>query len=378
MKPLPVSPRWIGWIVLLALIALVGSAWGPIAWGTTVAVVLWPLRTRLWSRPIARRLPHVLPVAVALAVIAGLVVPVLWALWTLVNDLATTVWAWTATGSWPSWWETLWSYAPQGGPWMGWKDSAQQALLHLVGQADGSTNLWVSVLGVGANALRWIMDAVWFTATLAWWLYDGERGVRWLETHAQQVTGPTVVNAARQALGTVRGQGVAWLVLGLIEALVMGAALHVMDLPHPWVWGGLAGAMAPIPAVSPVLVLGVAVWAWVHKLPETALLVLGVGALVFLVFDSWARPWLASQTSNLSFGWSLAGVALGLQSVGPLGLFLGPALVSFAFAWVDAIGQASTLPDPDGPPSSPSRSAARPLRPARRFWTRWQRPSREP
>lgn len=373
MKPLPVSPRWVGWIVLLALVALVGASWAPIAWGTTAAVVLWPLRTRLWARPVAQRLPHMLPVAVALAVIAGLVVPILWALWTLVDDLATTVWAWAAAGSWPSWWETLWSYAPHADPWLTWRDNVQQGLLDLVGKVNRSTDLWVSVLGVGANALRWIGDGVWFTATLAWWLYDGERGARWLETHAERVVGPAVVHAARQALGTVRGQGVAWLVLGLVESLVMGASLHVMGIPHPWVWGGLAGAMAPIPAMSPLVVLGVAVWSWTHAQPETALLVLAVGAVVFLVFDSWARPWIASHNSNLSFGWSIAGVALGLQSLGPLGLFLGPALVSFAFAWVSAFEDEQAGSPAPVDASAPHRH--RSYGPARRrWWKPWRRP----
>jgi predicted PurR-regulated permease PerM len=63
-----------------------------------------------------------------------------------------------------------------------------------------------------------------------------------------------------------------------------------------------------------------------------ALVILISGSVLVFVADHFVRPFLIGGAARLPFLWVLLGILGGLESMGFLGLFVGPALMAAAVA----------------------------------------------
>jgi len=67
----------------------------------------------------------------------------------------------------------------------------------------------------------------------------------------------------------------------------------------------------------------------------------GVGLVVIFIIDHTARPKLIGGSIQLPFLWALLGVFGGVEALGIVGLFLGPAILAVGLAiWREAAGTA--------------------------------------
>ncbi|SNR32502.1 AI-2E family transporter [Hymenobacter mucosus] len=118
--------------------------------------------------------------------------------------------------------------------------------------------------------------------------------------------------------------------IALVQAVLTGITLRIFGVPDSTFWGVVAFFMAFIPVLGTPLVWGPAA---ILKLAQNhtgqGIGILVVGLVVIMNIDNLLRILLARRLGNIHPLITLAGVVLGVNIFGILGLVLGPLLLSY-------------------------------------------------
>ncbi len=151
-----------------------------------------------------------------------------------------------------------------------------------------------------------------YAATLAHWF--SEKSV-------------SVVNRGVSALrGTINGV----ILIGLIEGLLLAIPLVAAGVTSGLLLGLTAGLLGVIPLVMPVLIIPSIVYLYFAGQVTYAVIMSLDLILVWGVFENVIKPSLISNSVKVNPFLILLGLLGGLQVLGPVGLFIGPAIVSMS------------------------------------------------
>jgi predicted PurR-regulated permease PerM len=304
----------------------------PMVWAAIVAYVTWPLYRAVRGRT---RRPHASAAAFTLAVALGLGIPlasILVALASEATQLISVLRDWLAQGApFPGWVERQ--------PWLA-KSLADlrsesvfdpTAVAQYVAKYGGevSGRLMGIAGGIATNFFKFAIMLV----TLYAFYVDGERLIAQARRLAPIVfpiagerfldhVGGVVRTVVFGLLGTAVGQGIlaaiGFAIFGVPSAVALGAltfALSFLPVGPPLVWGG--AALWLLSQGHRGAALGMAIW----------------GMALVSTIDSVLRPVLMSSgPTRIPFLLLFLGLLGGLVAFGTLGLFLGPVLLSVAFA----------------------------------------------
>ena len=155
---------------------------------------------------------------------------------------------------------------------------------------------------------------------------------------------------------TVRAVIKGMLVTALVQGLLAGAAYAVLGVPFPIVLTALTIILAPIPFGGTALVWGpVVVYLFWNGLKVKALIMLAWGVGVVSTVDQVLRPWLIGREVPIPVLFLVFSVLGGLVLYGPIGLFVGPVLVSLFMTALQIYREeyhAVELPSASPPPPS--------------------------
>jgi predicted PurR-regulated permease PerM len=161
---------------------------------------------------------------------------------------------------------------------------------------------------------------------------------------SRRLLGPDGERIAEHMIAAVHGTVNGLVLVGLAEGVLLGFAYRLAGLPHPVTMAAVTGVLAVIPFGAPLAFGGAAAYLLAAGAVMPAAGLLGFGIAVTFVADHFVRPALIGGAARLPFLWVLLGILGGLQTLGLLGLFLGPmvmaALISLWREWT-----ASSPPD---------------------------------
>lgn len=124
------------------------------------------------------------------------------------------------------------------------------------------------------------------------------------------------------------------IVVGVGVGILMGICYGLVEFPAPTLTGFLTAIAAMIPFVVPVVFVIVAMILFSAGSVISALVVLIWGTLVMFVADHFIKPVLIGGAIQLPFLAVLFGILGGVETLGILGLFIGPiVLVLFVTLW---------------------------------------------
>jgi predicted PurR-regulated permease PerM len=148
--------------------------------------------------------------------------------------------------------------------------------------------------------------------------------VRWGH-YAQKI--PTAIRA------TVNGL----VLVGLAEGVLIGIGYVMAGLPSAALWAAATGVLAIIPFGAPLAFLGAAgLLAFKGAIPA-AIAVAAWGGVVLFVADHFVRPGIIGNATRLPFLAVLFGILGGVETLGLVGLFIGPVvMVLFVTLWHEA------------------------------------------
>ena len=130
--------------------------------------------------------------------------------------------------------------------------------------------------------------------------------------------------------GTVNGT----VLVGFAVGLIMGLIYCFLGFPAPTIAGFFTSLAAMIPFVVPVIFILVAGFIWLSGSLIKAIILLAIGTIVMFIADHFVKPVLIVGTTKLHFLAVLFGLLGGVETLGLIGLFLGPMImVLFMTLW---------------------------------------------
>lgn len=327
----------------------------PLAWGAILCIATWPLYLRVvklcGQRLLLGAIASVAIVALLFFIPLGLFVrqameqaPALAELLARANTdgLAAPEWLQRiplAGGAMHDWWQSTLAQ-PHG-------------LSHVFQQgAVGSLHSAKDVLrSFGAQLMHRTIDIGFAFLFLFFFYKDGQALMRQITAIGQRVLGlmrweryAAKVPAAIRA--TVNGL----VLVGLAEGFLLGIGYEVVGLPSAALWAAATGVLGMIPFGAPLIFLAVAILLMMQGHPAAAAGIAAWGAAVLFVADHFVRPKMIGTATQLPFAAVLIGILGGVETMGLVGLFLGPvAMTLFVTLWNEApFGNGIETPAPQG------------------------------
>jgi predicted PurR-regulated permease PerM len=304
----------------------------PMVWAAIVAYVTWPLFRAVRART---NRPHLSAATFTLAVALGLGVPLASILVVLAGEATQLV-------------SVLRDWLAQGAPFPGWVESRPwlarplaeirsesifnpTAFAQYVAKygADFSGHLMGIAGGIATNFFKFAIMLV----TLYAFYIDGER----LIIQARRLA-PVVFPIAGERFLDHVGSVVRTVVFGLLgtalgQGILAGVGFAIFGVPSAVALGALTFVLSFLPVGPPLIWGGAAVWLFSQGNHRAALGMAIWGLALVSTIDNVLRPILMSSgQTRIPFLLLFLGLLGGLFAFGTLGLFLGPVLLSVAFA----------------------------------------------
>jgi predicted PurR-regulated permease PerM len=312
-----------------------------LVWAGIFAIATWPLYRRFlrWEPRAGSVLaPLLFTFVIGLVFVTPLAVATIEA-----GREARGVVTWVATAQKdglpvPEWVSGLPYVGGQAAEW--WREnlSDPDAATELFGRVNRSVlGDWTRALGF--RLLHGMAIFVFTLLTLFFIYRSGAAMSRRLLLLGDRLLGHRAERMAVTAVAAVHGTVNGLVLVGLGEGILLGIAYVIAGLPHPALAGALTGILGIIPFGAP-LVFGVAALVLLVSHGVAPAIAVGVfGMVVVFVADHFIRPVLIGGAVRLPFLWVLLGILGGLEALGLIGLFVGPAvmavLVSLWREWTD-------------------------------------------
>jgi predicted PurR-regulated permease PerM len=187
----------------------------------------------------------------------------------------------------------------------------------------------------GALLLHRIIDVGFAFLALFFFYKDGPALVRQLDAVGSHCIGrgrwhlyatkvPTAIRA------TVNGL----VLVGLAEGVIMGVAYEIAGLPSAVLWAAATGMLAIIPFGAPLVFLAAAGLLVAQGQTGGAIGVAAAGMVVLFIADHFVRPTMIGSATKLPFLAVLLGILGGVETLGLVGLFIGPVVMTlFVTLW---------------------------------------------
>jgi len=340
---LEVRARFIGVFVLLLLGAWVLHGFLPLlAWAVVLAIATWPIHQRLL---ITKELHGKMTWgAVLLTLLIGAVIlaPLGYGLIRLLDEAQSLGQFLTDAQNIgiapPEWLDGL----PMIGSW------AEESWIKALGSAEAAKASlhWLGTGGAVAytknfagQLLHRFISFLMILLMLLFVYQHGDGLGRQVVASCRKLFGEEVgaryaLHAASAVRGTVNGM----LLIGLGKGLLMGVGYAFAGLSHPAILGALTGIFAMIPFAAKLIfgACSLVLLAEGHYVAASGLFAYGM--VLTLIADNYVRPALIGGAVKLPFLWTLLGIFGGMETLGLLGLFLGPTLMALLMSiWRDWI-----------------------------------------
>lgn len=198
------------------------------------------------------------------------------------------------------------------------------AFLHGFGGAE-----WIArSRSIGSNLLHRLVIFAFTLLALFFVLRDRDSLIAQARRGADKWLGEAGERIGEQALKSVRGTIDGLVLVGLGVGAVMAVAYFALGVPHPIMLGALTAVAAMIPFGAPVMFGLAALLVLVSGSMGAAIAIIVIGTVVMFVADHFIRPALIGGATRLPFLWVLIGILGGVETLGLLGLFIGPAAMA--------------------------------------------------
>ena len=325
-------------------------------WALVVVIAIQPLYRGLEARLPRLRGRALLPALVTLAIGLVVILPIAIGLVHAVGDVHDLIgWITTArrTGlAEPAFLADLPFGSRAASDWWRLNLATPGGAEHFLGRFDTSVVLAHSRL-VGRSLVHRVVIFSFMLIALFFLLKDGDAVAEQVQVASDRVLGPAGRRIGRQIVRSVRGTIDGLVLVGIGEGIVMAIVYVVAGVPHPILLGAVTAIAAMIPFGAAVMFALAALLLLIQGALLAAIIVFAVGMLVLLVADHFIRPALIGGATRLPFLWVLIGILGGVESLGLLGLFIGPAVMAvLMLLWRELVDRSEPLPAPPPPPPS--------------------------
>lgn len=316
-----------------------------LVWGVVIAIAIDPLHVRLRQRWPGKASHVLLAALLTLAVALVVLVPLLLGITQAaleVRQLALWIASAKAHGIPVPAWIAHMPYAAQ--PVSQWwtehlaTPEAATAQFHSLTGADLITHSRL----IGTTILHRAVVFAFTLLALFFLLRDRDSILVQARRAGERLLGPASERIGGQAILSVRGTIDGLILVGMGEGLVMTIFYLFLGVPHALLLGMLTAVAATIPFGAAFLFCIAAALLVAAGSVSGAVIVVVAGLVVVGIADHFIRPALIGGATRLPFLWVLIGILGGAETLGVLGLFVGPATMAILIMlWRDFVGTPS-------------------------------------
>lgn len=298
----------------------------PLAWAVVLAVFFHPIRRHIDKR---RKHPNLVAVALVIAVVLVLVLPVTWITPAFVEQTVSLVGQLNSTGAVST--ALAWITETWGN--LGFSEEIVRPVLADIGRAAGSAAANLSAT-LARNVVTFVIDVVIMLFALFYLFRDGP-ALLLLAFEIMPIAEGRRSRVFQEVTDIVSVTLTAGIAVAAVQGTLAGLAFWAVGLSSPVFWGVLSAVLAFIPVVGAWMVwgpAGVALLAQGHFVQGFTLLI--TGAVLISLADNILRPMLIAGRSQLNALLVLVGLLGGVQAFGFLGLVLGPLIVASGVGFI--------------------------------------------
>jgi predicted PurR-regulated permease PerM len=357
--------RWLLILVLLAGVYFFGRFVVPVLAALIIGFASWPLYVRLLH---LCKNNHTLAATFAiLTILIVIVVPIAYVFSYAMQEvrqwLAWLIEANRVGASMPDWIAAL----PGIGEWLQpyWEDTLGKpnALSDWIQLVSGEHlgNIYRLLLNFGGRAFGWVLSLLFMLITLFFIYKDGQRLSKQLDKVGERILSAHWWRFSRVIPATVSSTVIGMGVIAMGEGVILGVAYALAGVPSPVALGVVTGFMALIPGGAPLAFTLVSIYLLGsgHVLEGIALFLWG--SIELFIVDKTLRPRLVGGPIKLPFLPTFFGLIGGVQTMGLVGLFVGPVLMALLVTiwkeWLRDVDASSVKNRILQPAASPSAAA---------------------
>ena len=305
----------------------------PILTAAILAILFHPLFVRLRGITGNRNWAAFLSLIVLFVILASMITLLVFA---IEGEIVTSYrWFKDNTAARDGWTAAFSAWVDKAAGWIGFKtgispDVIRDAALARLDQAS------TGIIRQAGNVLASIGTITVFVVltffTLFFFLRDGRQLVN-RTARLFPLDDDQIEQIIEETQTSIRANVVGVLAVGTVQGLLLGIGFWVLGVPSPLLWALVTGACSVIPFFGAAIVWVpgalylVLIGSWVK-----GLILVGWGAGVVSLSDNIVRPWVISERLKLSPGLLFFALLGGVEMFGPLGIFLGPVIVSITLS----------------------------------------------
>jgi predicted PurR-regulated permease PerM len=177
-----------------------------------------------------------------------------------------------------------------------------------------------------------------FTFLTLFFVYrDGEKLLKQIAKVGPNCFGDRWSRYSDQLPSALRATVNGTILVGLGVGFLMGICYKLLGITAPTLLGFITAFCAMVPFVVPIVLFFISLSLIAHGAFWSAIIVIAWGTLVMFVADHFIKPVLIGGAIELPFLAVLFGILGGVETLGILGLFLGPIImVLFVTLWSES------------------------------------------
>ncbi|MGO3889506.1 MAG: AI-2E family transporter [Paenalcaligenes sp.] len=350
--PAHLIARWLLLLIVLAGLYFLHGFLVPVLAALIIGLASWPLYRRLLIRCNNR---NTLAATLALlVVIVVVVVPISLALSFAIKEASSFIaWALAANRDGmpvPDWIRALPLIGQRSAEYWTLYLGEPHALGTMVEMVSGQHlgNIYRMVLSATGNVFHLMLTLLFLLITLFFIYKDGDHILSQLDVIGERILPERWQRFSRVVPATVNSTVTGMGLIALGEGIVLGIAYWVAGVPSPALLGVVTGFMALIPGGAPLSFTLVSLYLVGSGSVGAGVGLFLWGAIELFIVDKTLRPRLVGGPVKLPFLPTFFGLVGGVQTMGFVGLFIGPVLMALLVAmWREWTHQAaSTRPIP--------------------------------
>jgi predicted PurR-regulated permease PerM len=217
--------------------------------------------------------------------------------------------------------------------WHTWKPYIVPAASNLLGQITGVANVLVQRLASGVGSM--VFDFLLFFLFLFFLLRDGRSLIELLRS-LSPLSPSQEARAADHLVATTRGTLLGVVVVPVAQGAVAALGYWIFGVPNPLLWGGVTIFAALIPLLgAPLVWLPMCVYVYLTGALWQAITLVVYGTVVISGIDNVLKPLLLSGAARVHPVLGFLAVIGGTLAFGPIGLLMGPIVLSLATSALD-------------------------------------------
>ncbi|AGF48106.1 permease protein [Candidatus Kinetoplastibacterium oncopeltii TCC290E] len=193
-------------------------------------------------------------------------------------------------------------------------------------------NIYRMILSATGNAFHLLLALLFMLITLFFVYKDGENMLKQLDILGESVIPTKWMRLSRVVPAMISATVTGMALIAMGEGVILGFAYWIADVPSPVLLGVLTCFMALVPGGAPIVFTLISLYLIGSDKAMSGVCLFLWGTIELFIVDKTIRPKLIGGPVKLPFLPTFFGLIGGIQTMGIIGLFIGPVFMALIVA----------------------------------------------